>query len=88
MATVAVSEAEWLDAPTRERYAEDEFPLRTQRCPTVDYTLLQSGCAAARALYPNADKVVGLWTPASPTRVCVEVWTNGRASVYGFSGSC
>lgn len=76
-----VTEAEWLDAPKRQRFAE--YPARNEQCGRVPYDLLAQVQVNALELHPNAQKAVALWTPASEAdEIHVEVWVDGRARVF------
>lgn len=78
----AMAPAEFIDAP---RVVREAFPaesaVRDGRAP---YSLLIAAKALAESAYPEAARVVALWTPNSRSNeVHVEVWDpqNRRARV-------
>ena len=50
----------------------------------VPYAALERARKAACKKFPNATRVVALWTPAGQTETCVEVWHGERATVARF----
>lgn len=77
----ATMEVEWVDAPTRERFAQ--FPARDVRCSRVDYDALERAAEVGHKLFPDADRIVAMWTPAGEVNCAIEVWHDRHASVYG-----
>lgn len=77
----ATATAEWVDAPRRERFAE--FPIRNRVCPRVDYDALERAAEIGCKLFPTADRIVALWTPAGEVNCAIEVWRGSHARVYG-----
>lgn len=73
--------AEWVEAPRRERFAE--FPIRNRVCSRVNYDALEHAEEIGRKLFPDADKIVALWTPAGEVNCAIEVWAHGHARVFG-----
>lgn len=78
--TAGTLPAEWVDAPRTTREA---FPEKYAGCdPRVDYAHLSDVMSRARAAYPEATKLVALWTPNGRVNACVEVWTGVPGSMH------
>lgn len=55
------------------------YPVRTQRCDSVDYDSLANAVTAARAKHPDATSCVARMHAGE---IYVEVWTNGHATTW------